>query len=296
MKRLLLAFCRDLGLDCVGIASAKLPASILRQLANTPICPLTPSTPSIQRTAESLLPGAQSVIVALFPYYLGNTPLGNVSRYTYSHDYHLLISQYLQEITAWLVKQIPTIKTRICADTSPLSDRYTAYAAGLGFLGDNHNLINSRYGSYVTIGSIITNYPFLPDEPLTAECLHCGHCRQQCPGQCFRPNGSFRYETCKSFLTQKKGDLTRDEIAIIRKTPLIFGCDTCQEVCPHNQGIPITPLFPFQKDPLRVLQTDHIVHLSNRQFSEQYGNRAFSWRGKKVLLRNLSFITDHSDE
>lgn len=296
MKRSLLAFCRDLGLDCVGIAPAKLPNNLLRQLPHSPICPLTPASSWSQRTAEALLPSAQSIVVALFPYYLGDGPSGNLSRYAYSQDYHLLIDRYLQKITTWLAKQIPDIKTKICVDTTPLLDRYTAYAAGLGFLGDNHSLINPHYGSYVTIGSIITNHPFPPDTPLTAECFHCGRCRTQCPGQCFDATGNFCYETCKSFLTQKKSDLTGSEIAIIRKTPLIFGCDTCQDVCPHNQNIPITPLWLFQKDPILSLQAAAISHLSNRQFEEKYGDRSFSWRGKKILLRNLSLISDHIDE
>ena len=99
----------------------------------------------------------------------------------------------------------------------------------------------------------------------------------------------FNYATCKSYLTQKKGDLTDDEQAIIKKSPLVFGCDVCQEVCPHNKDLPTTPIIEFQSiEP--YVDIPELESMTNKEFKAKYGHRAFSWRGKKILIRNQEYI------
>ncbi len=100
----------------------------------------------------------------------------------------------------------------------------------------------------------------------------------------------YDYHLCKSYLTQKKEPLTDREMEVIARTPLIFGCDECQRVCPHNKGVPITPIVEFRQNRLTMLRKEDIESLTNRQFRTTYGNRPFSWRGKKILLRNLDIV------
>ena len=180
----------------------------------------------------------------------------------------------------------------IHCDTSPLADRYMAYLAGLGFYGKNNCFISPKWGSYVMIGTILTTLEFEPNTPLGQSCMGCNRCITACLGQCLG-HDEFKYDTCKSYLTQKKGDLTNEEETIIRKTPLVFGCDVCQEVCPHNQSIPATPIPEFQRiEP--YIDINELETLTNKEFKAKYGNRAFSWRGKKILMRNQE-ITKYND-
>jgi epoxyqueuosine reductase QueG len=44
----------------------------------------------------------------------------------------------------------------------------------------------------------------------------------------------------------EEGELTPEEIAILRKTPLVFGCDECQRCCPHMPQVPVTPIPEFK--------------------------------------------------
>ena len=163
-----------------------------------------------------------------------------------------------------------------------------AYLAGLGFYGKNNCFISPKWGSYVVIGTILTTLEFEPNTPLDQSCMGCNRCITACLGQCLG-HDEFKYDTCKSYLTQKKGELTNEEETIIGKTPLVFGCDVCQEVCPHNQGIPTTPIPEFQQvEP--YIDINELESLTNKEFKAKYGNRAFSWRGKKILMRNQEII------
>lgn len=92
----------------------------------------------------------------------------------------------------------------------------------------------------------------------------------------------------KAILTQKKGDLTDDEQAIIKKSPLVFGCDVCQEVCPHNKDLSTTPIIEFQSTTLCGYCR---IRIDDKQgIQSQIWHRAFSWRGKKILIRNQEYI------
>ena len=94
----------------------------------------------------------------------------------------------------------------IHCDTSPLADRYMAYLAGLGFYGKNNCFISPKWGSYVVIGTILTTLELEPNTPLTQSCMGCNRCITACLGQCLGLD-EFKFDTCKSYLTQKKENL-----------------------------------------------------------------------------------------
>lgn len=298
LKKDLLNYCNSLNLDAVGIGSFPLPNSYLDKVTAEPVCPFT-SGEGLERlnagtSDTSLICG----IVVLFPYYirpedlnkiipnLENSP--NLSTYTWGKDYHIIVRKYLTLITKYLETKVPSANFEIHVDTSPLCDRQMAFHAGLGFIGENHCLINPKYGSYVSIGTILTSIPLPCDSPLNLTCLKCNACNFICPGQALQKE-QFLYERCKSYITQKKGELSPQEISIMQKTPLIFGCDECQRVCPHNAKIPTTPIPEFL-DIMPYISPQELENMTNKEFKAKYGDRAFSWRGKRLLLRNNSII------
>ena len=257
LKKHLKDFCRQIGLDCCGIA------------------------PSPTRHG--------CAIVCLFPYYQPLEGKRNLSRYAVMPDYHQIVQNYLLRINAFLKEQTGNdYSEQIYCDNSPYQDRSLAVAAGLGIIGQNTCLIHPVYGSYVFIGYIICeSLELAPDEPLSGSCLGCGKCRTACYGNALQEDG-IQIECCASHLTQKKGVLTAAEQSILIKNPLIWGCDACQEVCPHNHSIPETPILEFRQSILPVLTLEDLLPLSGRAFRRYYKQRAFSWRGKDVLLRNLT--------
>ncbi len=280
-------FCKELHIYEFGIAPWPLPENAKTILYESNPCPFTAADVE-ERLLGTTEFTPKCAIVCLFPYYVERSGPSNLSRYTWATDYHLVINEYLEKLTEKLQKMDTSAQFSIHCDTSPLADRYMAYLAGLGFYGKNNCFISPKWGSYVVIGTILTTLELEPNTPLGQSCMGCNRCITACLGQCLG-HDEFKYDTCKSYLTQKKGDLTNEEETIIRKTPLVFGCDVCQEVCPHNQNIPTTPIPEFQHvEP--YIDINELETLTNKEFKAKYGNRAFSWRGKKILIRNQNII------
>lgn len=281
---------KKLNIPAVGIAPWPLPEDAPNYIDTNKPCPFINGTLEERLTANTQLQTPKSAIVCLFPYYIKTDQPVNLPRYAWGPDYHLVIPDYLKRFGAALQELDQTVEFEIHCDTSPMADRYIAYLAGLGIFGKNRSLIHPVWGSYTSIGTLLTSCELTPDEPMQGICLSCNRCIKSCPGQSLG-HKEFGFETCKSYLTQKKRDLPPDEVAIIQKSPLIWGCDICQEVCPHNRNVPTTPIPEFQTvEP--YVNPVQLPELTNKTFKAEYGHRAFAWRGKAVLLRNANYIAE----
>lgn len=300
MKIELIEYCRSINIEYVGIAPAEPYLDFeeiwLKQIEKGRISGFEERDLDRRIYPELTLPGSKSVIVCLFPYFSGNSDNANLSKSAYSIDYHMIVKEKLISIGEFLEKRIDGFEYKAFVDNGPFSDRYLAYKAGLGFWGINSHLITERYGSYVFIGYILNNHPFEPDSPQGRTCLQCLECVKKCPGQCIMGDFSINPQRCKSYITQKKGDLTEEETEIMKKHQLIWGCDVCQDVCPHNKNPRITALEEFKSQLVSNINTDELMRLSNKDFQRVYGNRSFSWRGKGILIRNHEIINGQKDE
>ena len=94
--------------------------------------------------------------------------------------------------------------------------------------------------------------------------------------------------------TQKKEELSESEEKVLRENKKVFGCDICQEVCPHNKDIEITNFTQFKENLMTKIDVDEINEISNKEFKRRYKERAFSWRGRKIIKRNLDIIYDEN--
>ena len=239
--------------------------------------------------AEALCPSPAGVFAAAFPYYAGDAP-GNLARYARGADYHDAVVRRLEWVCRGLEGRWPRHVFHPSADNSPVPERAAALAAGLGVLGDNGLVLLEGWGSYVFLGTILTDladYPW-PDPAPLRRCLQCGACAAACPGKALGDGGVKVYR-CLSHLTQKKGTLTGEETALLAAHPLVWGCDTCQQVCPYNRDLPLTPLPEFREDLICTLTPGDVAGLTRKQFQARYPGRAFTWRGPGVLERNLAF-------
>ncbi len=228
----------------------------------------------------------RSVIVYLLPYYTGETV--NISRYAASLDYHLAIRECSEGLISALRSADPTFFAKGYGDHSPIDEVGAALRSGLGMIGDNGLIINERYGTYVFIGDVVTDIP--PERlgatlPLEVKgCLHCGACKRACPTQILLGDG----EDCLSAITQRKGELTKNEADLMRKYNTVWGCDMCQSVCPYNREPKITPIEFFHRERISELTWDMLDSMDKATFNR----RAFAWRGRKTVERNLDILNE----
>lgn len=296
MKEEVREFCRSINIEYMGIAATEpfydFEKVWKRQIDRGYISGFEEKDINKRIYPKLTMENAESIIVCLFPYYIGDIEGANLTKSAFSLDYHLIVKEKLELIGRFLSINIKDFEYKAFVDTGPFSDRYLAYKAGLGFWGINNNIITDQYGSYVFIGYLINNYPFEPDKPMDRTCMKCMECVKKCPGQCILGDFTINPLRCKSYITQKKKELDHEEKEIMKKHSLIWGCDVCQDVCPHNKSVEQTIIKEFQEFISYRLDYDELCLISNREFMKRYHDRSFSWRGKGVLRRNHEIINE----
>lgn len=237
----------------------------------------------------------RAAIVFAIPYFPGEDPVRNISLYAVPRDYHLYTRQLFPPLLQALQDTFPGARFFGFSDNSPIDERTACVKAGLGIYGDNGLLITKPYGSFVFLAEILTDYtPEQLKESGTVyaeqSCEHCGACQRVCP---MREN-PFGISECLSALTQKKQLDSAKEQAYIRQYGSAWGCDLCQTVCPHNKlilqnGVPCCLPF-FREKRIFHLRYEQVAQMPDSLFK----TRAFAWRGKQTVLRNLRILEQSS--
>lgn len=233
---------------------------------------------------EGIAPGGGgTVIVVALPYLAPTDTPRNISAYAVGENYHRFFETLFADILPVLRGRYPENKFAGYADTSPVDERDAAAKAGVGIIGRHGLLITRLYSSYIFLGEIITD-AVLPCEAGNIEyCEDCGLCRAACP---YALSGR-----CLSAINQKKGALTAEEAGEIAASGLVWGCDICQEACPHTaaaieRGSIYTRIPYFLNNLTSRLTADLVRGMSE----EEFALRAYSWRGREVVLRNTLIV------
>lgn len=244
------------------------------------ICPFDKiSNGLIECRAKNRLPqNAKTVIVACFPYLLPESEYEgiNISKYAVVTDYHSVAMMHLEKAAKQLKELFPDHEFSAFSDNSPIPEVKAACLAGLGVRGMNSLLITEKYGSYVFIGEIVTDLEIEAEEHSEIPCIKCGKCIITCPSSAIKEN-SFDRSICISEITQKKRELSEEEIRLMKECGCIWGCDICQNVCPMNQEAATTEIEEFL--------SSAVPHIESGCSLE---GRAYEWRGRKVIERNIS--------
>lgn len=262
----------------------------------------------LRRNLDNVLPGTKTVISLAFPYAPERerpSDLPYLSRYAYGTDYHEAIRSLL---TAVLEQTNILSSCRICIDSAPVSERFWAIRAGIGYRGDNGALIVPGIGPEVFLAEILTTIEFEPDSPSNAECLHCGVCRRACPTGALQPDSTIDCRRCISYLTiEHRGPWTDPDAIAAMSTPAgrhsLFGCDRCVTACPLRNDI----ARPLQNDSVRPLRNDTVgaeswnpslpamlaltpsdIPVQQSEFKRRFAHTALLRPGLQNLLRNIA--------
>lgn len=308
LQRELIAYAKSIGVDKIGFTTAapfmELKNRLRRQQELNYQSGFEESDVELRTEPTLLLDRAESIIsIALaYPSRMENAPLGKKGarrgvfcRASWGVDYHVAVRERLQKIEAWLQERVPTVAIRSMVDTGELVDRAVAERAGIGWSAKNCSVITPEFGSYVYLGELITNIPFAPDTPIEDECGDCRLCIDVCPTGALIEGGQLDSKRCIAFLTQTKTMLPDEFRTKIGNR--LYGCDTCQTVCPKNKGKLNWIHEEFTPDPeLAKPLLQPFLHMSNKEFKTTFGHVSGSWRGKKPIQRNAILALAHFKE
>ncbi len=164
---------------------------------------------------------------------------GRIARYARGRDYHQVMKKRLHRMADTMRERFPGAEFRSFVDTAPVLEREVAALAGLGWQAKNTMLIHPRLGSYLLLGGAATTLDLEPpaEQALVADaCGTCTRCIDACPTQAIKPY-SVDGSRCVSYLTiERQGPIDPKFHAAMGDW--IYGCDICQEVCPHNSARP----------------------------------------------------------
>jgi epoxyqueuosine reductase len=228
-----------LGLDVVGAAPAAAYEDTERHIRDRRARGLfadmkfTMARPDVSCHPEKLLPGARTVVSAALCYYAPAPPprrgQGRLARYTWS-DRYAELREKLDELGRRLGGDY-----RVLVDENQHVDREAAARSGVGFYGKNTLLITKRHGSWVVLGTLVTQAELASTSPLDLDCGSCTLCIDACPTGALDDPGTLDSTKCLSYWTQAPGRIPEEYRTEIGD--MVYGCDICQDVCPWNRGV-----------------------------------------------------------
>ena len=301
---MLLSRAKELGAVSAGIIEARRPKSLdrfyrwLDDGCNADMTYLS-ARREAYADANAVLPGVRSMIVLAMPQVSGTllnngfsdfeienqgeaseVVRGRIAYYAAGEDYHTRIRRMLKQLAQTHRELFPNGKCRGVVDTAPILEKDAALTAGLGYIGKNTLLQCGDWGSRVNLAVLLSTEILKPIPGQRGRFVSCGECRKcidACPTGALSESGLDARRCLSYWLIEHRGSIP-DEIAC-RVGNRVFGCDVCQDVCPHNR--PVKPVYINIKD---------IPEMTEDEFQTRFGNTPVSRCGLEGLKRNAEII------
>jgi epoxyqueuosine reductase len=287
----------ELGIDVVGAAPARpydeTERAIRERRARGLFADMrfTMAHPEVSCHPDTLLPDARTVVSAALCYYAPGpepeTGEGRLPRYTWA-DHYAELREKLEQLGARLGGQY-----RVLVDANQHVDREGAARAGVGFYGKNTMMITRTHGSWVVLGTLVTDVEIEPSAPLELDCGSCTLCIEACPTGALDEPGVVDSTKCLSYWTQAPDEIPepyRDELGA-----QVYGCDICQDVCPWNRGIEKRRAGrepPAGAEP--VVSLLDWLRLPDEELRDRYARLYFPRNDPRYLRRNALVAAGNS--
>ena len=290
----------QVGFARVGIASAAaLPPAVEALYRDWIASGRDADTAYLQRNVDvrfrpRLLLGEARSVICLAVSYAPAAPWPTerpfVARYARGRDYHKFLKKWCRHLCRRLERAAGPFASRIFVDAGPIAERSLAVAAGLGFIGRNGCLVVPGLGSYVVLCEILTDLPLLSDAPAPGDCGDCHACQTACPTGALDRHGLVDCRLCLSFQTiENRGAI--DPALWPAMSDRLFGCDSCQQCCPHNQDLPPgAEGLRGDPDSFPDLAPAAVLGWSEEQWGRATAARALRRAKKDMLVRNAAIV------
>lgn len=243
---------------------------------------------------RKLVEGAQSVITLLFNYFPSERQRPDapqVSKYAYGQDYHEVIRARLKTMLLRMQEHIGPVQGRGFVDSAPVLERSWARRSGLGWIGKNGNLIHKQAGSFFFIATLITDIPLEYDSPVGDYCGTCTRCLDACPTGALVAPGVVDGSRCISYFTIELKEQLIPEKMQGQFDGWMFGCDTCQDVCPWNRFSKAHSEAEFAPIPAILnFSTQDWEDMTEEAFREIFRHSPLKRSKYAGIRRNLHFL------
>jgi epoxyqueuosine reductase len=181
-----------------------------------------------------LLPGAKTVVALACNYWRSDAP-SLVARYARGRDYHATLRDRLRTLRRTFRQSFPQAQDYGSVDATPVMEKVWAARAGLGYVGRHGCLITPEHGSWVVLTAFIIDREVdaYAKGPTADRCAGCRLCVNACPTDAIVADQTVDAGKCLSYQTIENVHPVPEAL----RAPFegtIFGCDICQDVCPHN--------------------------------------------------------------
>tara|TARA_B100000579_G_C22709340_1_gene793733 strand:+ start:1 stop:936 length:936 start_codon:yes stop_codon:yes gene_type:complete len=250
-----------------------------------------------RKNIESLLSGAKSVLTVGFNYLSEENKKKSkfkVGKFGQGDDYHKVIYKKLKNIGKWINTEVPSCNWKICVDTSPLLEKAWAEESGLGWIGKNSNLINKKYGSWLTLGFMILTEDLSPDKSSQSLCGGCEKCIERCPTNAITEPFVINSNLCIAYHTiENRNDKLPEQISK-QLNGWIAGCDICQDVCPWNKTVPFNKSIEASPKPwIKNLNVDSLSW-DDKKWEENLKGTTFKRIKPWMWKRNIKAMLKES--
>jgi len=244
---------------------------------------------------SKLVPGAKSVITLTQNYFTPKKQPADspkISTYAYGTDYHFVIKEKLNKLLEAIQQKAGDIVGRGFVDSAPVLERTWAQKSGAGWIGKNGNLISKKDGSFFFIATLIVDLPLVYDDPFAKDfCGSCTKCIDACPTDAILPDKTIAGNKCISYFTIELKDAIIPSEMKGKFDNWMFGCDTCQDVCPWNRFSKqhVEPGFTANTA-IETFGTNEWNNLTKEGFKTVFKNSPLQRSKFEGITRNLEFI------
>ena len=280
----------DAGLVAIGVTSAE-PFDSTRDLLEqrraaglADSMQFTYRNPARSTDPSRIVAGAQSIVVGAWPTDTGPAPVdtgrGRIGRYVWRDNYDLLRAALTS--VADVLREAGYV-ARVVVDDNALVDRAAAHRAGIGWYGKNANVLVPGYGSWVVLGSVVTDAPLeAHDEPMADGCGGCRKCIDGCPTGAIVAPGVVDARRCLAWLVQAPGSFPLEHRVALGDR--MYGCDDCQEVCPPSRAASRGALTETTAEASVDLVA--VLRATDDELMAQHGRWYIADRDPRYLRRN----------